>query len=128
MSFQKRLAADFLFAIQIIGAFVFCGAFTLRALEDVTGSSLAQFGLVITFLLFHIALGIGAFKVNSDRGAKQAIATYVIWLVLILVLMAVTGYSSRLSSSVLDRFILWFEKQDGIATDNGSWRVKPSTN
>ncbi|MCI0542365.1 hypothetical protein L0Y69_01230 [bacterium] len=94
MSFQKRLIADFLFVIQIIGAFIFCGAYILQSLEDVTGSSLAQFGTVATFLLFHFALGIGAYKAKPGRGAKQAIATYVTWFVLVSILMYTTGTNS----------------------------------
>ncbi len=91
MSFRKRLVADFLFVTQIIGAMVFCGAYILRSLTDVSGSSLAQFGTVFAFLLFHLTLGVAAHKAAPSRVTKQAIATYLIWLVLMGSLMLAVG-------------------------------------
>lgn len=83
MSAKKRLIPDLLFGVQIIGAVVFCGAYILRSGTDVTGSSVAQFGLVATYLLFHLALGIGAHRASPSRLTRQAIATYIVWFVLI---------------------------------------------
>ncbi|MBI2065046.1 MAG: hypothetical protein HYT62_03285 [Candidatus Yanofskybacteria bacterium] len=83
MSAKKKAIADLLFGVQIVGALVFCGAYFLRSLHDVTGSSLVQFGLVATYLLFHLALGVGAHRASPSRVTRQTIATYAIWFVLI---------------------------------------------
>lgn len=88
MSLNKKLVADSLFGVQIIGAVIFSGAYALRSLSDVRGSSIAQFGLVATYLLFHLWLGVGAHRASPSRLTRQAIATYVIWFVLI---MAIIG-------------------------------------
>ncbi len=91
-SFKKRIV-DLLFGVQIIGAVLFCGAYFLRSLHDVTGSSVVQFSLVAAYLLFHLALGISAHKVAPSRVTRQAIATYVIWFVLMcaIIVAAVTN-------------------------------------
>jgi hypothetical protein len=88
MSSQKKIITDLLFWVQVIGATVFCGAYALRSLTDVTGSSVAQFGLVATYLLLHLSLGIGAHCAAPSRLTRQAIATYVIWFVLILAIIS----------------------------------------
>ena len=82
MSGKKRMVADLLFWVQIIGAVIFCGAYVLRLVTDVTGFSLAQFGLATAYLVFHLALGIGAHRTAPSRVTRQAIATYVVWFVL----------------------------------------------
>jgi hypothetical protein len=87
MSSHKKMIADLLCWVQIIGATVFCGAYALRSLSDVRGSSVAQFGLVATYLLFHLWLGMGAHRASPSRLTRQAIATYVIWFVLILAII-----------------------------------------
>jgi hypothetical protein len=74
--------ADLLFWVQVAGALLFCGAYIVRSIEDVTGSSVAQFGLVAAFLLFNLALSAGAHRASPSRVTRQAIATYVIWLFL----------------------------------------------
>ena len=91
MSSQKKMIADFLFGVQIIGALVFCGAYALRSLHDVTGSSIAQFGSVAAFLAFSFALGVGAHRASPSRVTRQAIATYVIWFVLIAAIIVAAG-------------------------------------
>lgn len=101
MSFQKKTIADLLFWVQIIGAIVFCGAYALRSLTDVSGSSVAQFCLVATFLLFHLWLGISAHRASPSRLTRQAIATYVIWFVLILTIIGAV---------VTNRAYQWNEK------------------
>ncbi len=78
----KNTIADFLFAIQILGAFVFCGAYALRLIHDITGFSLAQFGLAISYLVFHLALAFGAHRADPSRGTRQIISTYIVWFVL----------------------------------------------
>lgn len=83
MSLNKRTIADLLFGIQIVGAMVFSGAYIIRSLHDVTGSSLVQFGLVATYLLFHLALGVGAHRASPSRLTRQAIFTYALWFVLV---------------------------------------------
>lgn len=82
---------DLLFVVQIIGAIVFCGAYALRSLTDIRGSSIAQFGLVATFLVFHLWLGVGAHRASPSRLTRQAITTYVVWFVLMLVIVVVVA-------------------------------------
>lgn len=91
MSSRKQLTADLLFGVQVIGALVFTGAYIIRSLDDVTGTSLVQLGLVVTYLLFHLALGIGAHKTAPSRVTRQAIATYAMWIVLMGTLVAVVA-------------------------------------
>ncbi len=87
----KKIIADLLFVIQIVGALVFCGAYFLRSLHDVKGSSLVQFGLVATYLLFHLGLGVGAHRASPSRTTRQAIFTYTLWFVLISAVFVATG-------------------------------------
>lgn len=84
MPSRKQVAADLLFGIQIIGAVLFCGAYAIRSLSDVTGTSVAQFGMAVAFLLFHLSLSVGAHKAKASRLTSQAIWTYSIWLFLML--------------------------------------------
>lgn len=91
MSDRTKRVADILFVIQIMGAVIFCGAYFVRSLSDVTGSSLIQFGLVATFLLFHLALGLGAHRASPSRTSRQTIATYAVWLVLIVAIIVAAG-------------------------------------
>lgn len=76
--------------VQIIGAIVFSGAYALRSLSDVRGSSVAQFGLVATYLLFHLTLGLGAHRASPSRLTRQAITTYVVWLILVVTIIVAT--------------------------------------
>ncbi len=91
MSKKKRAVADLLFGVQILGALLFCGAYFFRSLDDVTGSSLVQFGLVATYLLFHLALGIGAHRAASSRVTRQTVFTYTFWFVLIVAIIGAVG-------------------------------------
>lgn len=83
MSSYKKMIADLFFWAQIICATIFCGAYALRSVSDVTGSSVIQFLLVAAFLVFHLILALGAHRAEPSRLTRQAIATYVVWLVLI---------------------------------------------
>ncbi len=78
------MIADSLFGVQIIGAVLFSMAYVLRSITNVTGSSVAQVGLIALFLVFNLALGIGAHRASPSRVTRQTITTYIIWLVLIL--------------------------------------------
>lgn len=91
MSSRKRMIADLLFGVQIIGAFIFCSAYILRSLEDVTGSSIAQFGLTIAFLGFNLALGVSVHRAAPSRVTRQAIATYITWIVLVVGITLAAG-------------------------------------
>ncbi len=91
MSSQKKMIADLLFGVQIIGAVIFCGAYILRSFFDVTGSSVAQFGSVVAFLVFSFALAIGAHRAAPSRLTRQTLATYLVWLVLLLTLIGVVS-------------------------------------
>lgn len=85
------MVADLLFGVQIVGALVFVGAYVMRSLHDVIGSSLVQFSLVVIYLLFHLALGIGAHRVSPSRVTRQAVATYAMWVALMSILVAVVA-------------------------------------
>lgn len=91
MSWKERTVADLLFGVQIVGALVFCGAYFMRSLHDVTGSSIVQFSLVATFLLFHLALSVGAHRAAPSRVTRQAIFTYAFWFVLIVAIIGAAG-------------------------------------
>ena len=91
MSRSTRIWADLLFGVQIIGATIFCGAYAWRSLSDITGSSIAQFSLVAAFLIFQLVLSLGAHSASPSRSTRQALATYLIWLVLISVMILAAG-------------------------------------
>jgi len=94
MSSRKQMIADSLFVVQIIAAITFCGAYTLRSVTDVTGSSVAQFGLVVMFSGLNLALSIGAHRASPSRTTRQGIATYAVWIVLMLILIGVVSTNS----------------------------------
>lgn len=112
MSSSKKMIADLLFGVQIIGAVVFCGAYILRSREDVTGSSVAQFGLVAAFLVFNLGLGVGAHHAAPSRITKQAIWTYIVWLVLVAELIRTVathpayGWNAKDSTTLVTAFVL----------------------
>lgn len=102
MSAKKQTIADLLFVVQIIGAALFCGAQFFRSLVDVRGVSIAQFGSVATYLLFHLSLGIGAHRVKPSRLTRQAIATYCTWFVLIIAVIGAVLVNGTYHWSVQD--------------------------
>lgn len=89
MSLSKKTMADLFFGVQIIGALLFCGAYAWRLRTDVVGASVAQFALVVLYLVFHIVLAINAHCDEPSRGTKQAIVMYALWLVLMLIIVGV---------------------------------------
>lgn len=105
MSFQKR-TADLLFAVQLIGAILFCGAQFLRSLEDVHGVSVIQFTAACAFVVFNLFLGIGAHRAQPSRVTRQAIASYVVWGVLLAVVVAAVCTNNDYRWSIQDTTIL----------------------
>lgn len=99
---KRKMIGDLLFGIQIIGALVFCSAQFLRSLADVKGASIAQFGLVATYLVFHLSLGIGAHRVKASRLTRQAIATYCVWFVMIIAIMIAVWINGTYRWSIQD--------------------------
>ena len=77
---QNRIA-DFLFAIQLLGAVLYCGSQILRSIEDVHGVSVIHFSLAAIFVAFNLALGIGAHHAAPGRRTVQGLITYVVWLI-----------------------------------------------
>ncbi|OGY31681.1 MAG: hypothetical protein A2805_02180 [Candidatus Andersenbacteria bacterium RIFCSPHIGHO2_01_FULL_46_36] len=102
MSAKKQTIADLLFVVQIIGAVLFCGAQFLRSLVDVRGVSIVQFGLVATYLIFHLALGIGAHRARPSRLTRQAIATYCTWFLLMIAIIGAVLANGSYRWSVQD--------------------------
>lgn len=102
MSAKKQTIADLLFVIQVIGAVLFCGAQFLRSLVDVRGVSIVQFGLVATYLIFHLALGIGAHRARPSRLTRQAIITYCTWFLLIVAIIGAVLVNGSYRWSVQD--------------------------
>ena len=88
---NKKFITDLLFGIQIIGALIFCGAYIIRSKEDVTGSSIVQFSLVATYLLFHLALSVDAHRVAPSRVTQQTMFTYAFWFVLMIAIIVVAS-------------------------------------
>lgn len=91
----EKLVADSLFLLQVVGAILFSGAYVLRAIHDVTGSSIVQFGLVALFLAFHLMLSVGAHKTKPSRLTRQAIGTYILWLVLYVAVIVATASNTK---------------------------------
>lgn len=83
MSRRDRVIADLLFGVQIVFAVIFGVSYAQRATQDVAGTSVAQFGLVLAFLAFSLALAAGAHRKEPTRASRQVIATYVIWIALV---------------------------------------------
>ncbi|TSC70794.1 MAG: hypothetical protein CEO12_170 [Parcubacteria group bacterium Gr01-1014_46] len=86
---SRQKVTDLLFAVQFVGAALFCGGYIMRSFSDVTGSSVAQFGLVEMFLLFQLALTVSAHRTSPSRLTEQAICTYLFWFILMFLVIAV---------------------------------------
>jgi hypothetical protein len=83
MSSKKKLIADLLFGVQIIGAFVLCGSQFFRLLETTKGQLLSMFLLMEAWLCLHLMLAVDAHRAQSSRVTRQTLWTYVMWLALI---------------------------------------------
>lgn len=81
--FSKKLIADLLFVVQIIGAFVLCGSQFFRLLETTKGQLLSMFLVMETYLCLHLMLTVGAHRTQPSQVTRQTLWTYVMWLVLI---------------------------------------------
>lgn|GEM_PF-541558 len=83
MSSQKKLIADLLFGVQIIGAFVFSGSQFFRLLENTTGQSLSMQIIMEIFLCIQLMLAIGAHQTKASRITRQTVGVYTMWLVFV---------------------------------------------
>jgi hypothetical protein len=83
MSSKKKLIADLLFGVQIIGAFVLCGSQFFRLLETTQGQLLSMFLVMEAYLCLHLMLAVGAHRAQPSRVTRQTLWTYVMWLALI---------------------------------------------
>lgn len=77
---EERIA-DILFAVQLLGATLYCGSQTIHSLSDVHGVSIIQFALAAAFVAFNFVLAIGAHHAKPGRRTVQALFTYVVWLI-----------------------------------------------
>jgi hypothetical protein len=82
MSSKKKLIADLLFGVQIIGAFVLAGSQFFRLLDTTKGQLLSMFLGVEAFLCFNFLLAVSAHRAQPNRVTRQILWTYVMWLVL----------------------------------------------
>jgi hypothetical protein len=98
--------ADILFAIQLVGAIVYCGSQMLRSLADVHGISIVQFFLAAAFVAFNFILSIGAHRVQPGRRTAQALVAYVIWIVGSSALVAAVLINGSYKWSLQDNVIL----------------------
>ncbi len=83
MSSKKKLIADLLFGVQIIGAFVLCGSQFFRLLETTQGQLLSMFLVMEAYLCLHLMLAVGAHRAQPSRVTRQTLWTYVMWLAFI---------------------------------------------
>jgi hypothetical protein len=83
MSQKKKWTADFLFAVQIVGAFVFAGSQFFRLLETTKGQLLSMFLVMEAFLVLHIMLAVAAHHAKPSRITRQTLWVYVMWVVLL---------------------------------------------
>lgn len=83
MSAKKRLIADLLFGVQIIGALVLCGSQFFRLLQTTQGQSFSMWLLMELYLALHLWLALGAHRAQPSRVTKQTVFTYCLWLALI---------------------------------------------
>ncbi|MEK9158933.1 MAG: hypothetical protein AAB673_02940 [Patescibacteria group bacterium] len=83
MSWNKKLLADVLFGVQIIGALVLSGSQFFRLLETTQGQLLSMFLIMEGFLCLNLMLAIGSHRAQPSRITKQTVWTYIMWLVLI---------------------------------------------
>ena len=83
MPSKKKLVADLLFGVQIIGAFVLCVSQFFRLLETTKGQLLSMFLVMEAYLCLHLMLAVGAHRAQPSRVTRQTLWTYMMWLVLI---------------------------------------------
>lgn len=83
MSWNKKLIADVLFGVQILGALVLSGSQFFRLLETTKGQLLSMFLIMEAFFCLSLMLAIGSHRAQPSRITKQTIWTYVMWIVLI---------------------------------------------
>ncbi len=80
---RKRLVADMLFTVQVIGACVLAGSQFVRMLSTIQGVNFAMFATMEVFLGINLYLAIMAHHVQPSRVTRQTVATYALWTVLI---------------------------------------------
>lgn len=83
MSSKKKLIADLLFGVQIIGAFILAGSQFFRLLETTKGQLLSMFLGMEAFLCFNLLLAASAYREQPSRAIRQTLWTYAMWSVLI---------------------------------------------
>lgn len=83
MSSWKKLVADFLFGVQIIGAFVLGGSQFFRLLETTEGQLLSMFLGMEAFASINFLLAVSAYREQPSRAVRQALWTYAIWIAFI---------------------------------------------
>lgn len=83
MSSNKKLVADLLFGVQIVGAFALAGSQFFRLLRTVQGQSLSMFLLIEAYLLLHVLLSYSAHRARASRVTGQTLFIYVLWIALI---------------------------------------------
>lgn len=79
MSWQKKLAADLLFAVQIICVFVFGIGQTIRLLHTSEGVSITWYLSWFIFLVLNLVLAFHAHKNKASRVTIQTLWSYVGW-------------------------------------------------
>lgn len=79
----KRIVADLLFGVQILFAIIFGGGQIYRMLTTGTGVSIGWFVFWEVFLLLNLILAIRAHKNQPSRVTRQALTSYVLWVVIV---------------------------------------------
>lgn len=83
MSSWKKLVADLLFWVQVVGVLVVCGSQFFRLLETTKGQLLSKFLGMETFFCINFILTTRAHREQSGRVIRQALWTYAMWIALI---------------------------------------------
>lgn len=78
-----KYGADVLFVVQVIGGLGLIIPMMIRNWHTVEGVSLSFFLVLMVFCALQASLAIPAYRAQPSRKAAQAIAIYILWIVLV---------------------------------------------
>lgn len=98
----RKQIGTFLMRVQVICALVFAIPYFFRLLVDVKGVVIVQIGLTIAYVAFHLALAVGANRVQSSRATLQVIGMYCLWFVLMIPIICAVIFNDAYRWSIQD--------------------------